>query len=99
MRRKSARHDDLHVFPSSIEFAHFSQARGQFQEPVDQASIPHPRIGFCGVIDERMDIELLDGIAKLRPDYHFVMIGPIVKIDLGHVTSTRKYSLSWGQEL
>jgi UDP-galactopyranose mutase len=78
---KIGRHDDLHVFPSSIEFAHFSQARGQFQEPVDQASIPHPRVGFCGVIDERLDIELLDGIAKLRPDYHFVMIGPIVKID------------------
>ena len=53
---KLGRHDDLHVFPSSIEFAHFAQARTLSAEPADQADIPHPRIGFCGVIDERMDI-------------------------------------------
>jgi UDP-galactopyranose mutase len=78
---KLGRHDDLHVFPSSIEFGHFAQARTHSGEPEDQANIPHPRVGFCGVIDERMDIDLLDRIAQLRPDCHFVMIGPIVKID------------------
>lgn len=78
---KLGRHDDLHVFPSSIEFGHFAQARIHSGEPADQADIPHPRIGFCGVIDERFDIDLLDGIAKLRPDYQFIMIGPVVKID------------------
>jgi UDP-galactopyranose mutase len=78
---KLGRHDDLHVFPSSIEFGHFAQARMRSGEPADQADIPHPRIGFCGVIDERFDIDLLDGIARLRPDYQFVMIGPVVKID------------------
>lgn len=78
---KLGRHDDLHVFPSSIDFAHFAQARTHSEEPADQAGIPHPRIGFCGVIDERMDIQLLDAIAQLRPDFQFVMIGPVVKID------------------
>lgn len=78
---KLGRHDDLHVFPSSIEFAHFAQARSHGPEPGDQAGIPHPRIGFCGVIDERMDLQLLDGIAQLRPDYQFIMIGPVVKIE------------------
>src|SRR5581483_11591035 len=47
----------------------------------DQAIIPHPRIGYCGVIDERMDLDLLAGVAALRPEYHFVMLGPVVKID------------------
>ncbi|MHC5827657.1 MAG: glycosyltransferase, partial [Nostoc sp.] len=51
------------------------------QEPEDQAHIPHPRLGFFGVIDERMDIELLAGIAEARPDWHLVIIGPVVKID------------------
>ena len=78
---KLGRHDDLHVFPSSIEFAHFAQARTHSVEPADQSGIPHPRIGFCGVIDERMDIRLLDAVAQLRPDFQFVMIGPVVKID------------------
>lgn len=78
---KLGRHDDLHVFPSSIEFAHFAQARTHSVEAADQAGVPHPRIGFCGVIDERMDIQLLDAVAQLRPDFQFVMIGPVVKID------------------
>jgi UDP-galactopyranose mutase len=79
---KLGRHEDLHVFPSSIEYGHFAEARNYVgSEPADQANIAHPRVGFCGVIDERFDVELLDRIAQLRPDYQFVMIGPVVKID------------------
>jgi len=78
---KLGRHHDLHAFPSSIEYAHFAQARTLTAEPADQAGISHPRVGFAGVIDERMDCELLGKIAELRPDIHFVMIGPVVKID------------------
>jgi UDP-galactopyranose mutase len=37
-------------------------------------------LGFYGVIDERFDIELLDRIAEMRPDWSFVMVGPVVKI-------------------
>jgi UDP-galactopyranose mutase len=65
-----------------VDVAHFAQARNTFaEEPADQAQIPHPRLGFFGVIDERMDIELLRGIAQARPDWHLVIIGPVVKID------------------
>jgi UDP-galactopyranose mutase len=78
---KAGRHNDLHAFPSSIDYAHFAQARAHKGEPADQAGIPHPRVGFAGVIDERMDIELLGRVADLRPDIHFVMVGPVVKID------------------
>jgi UDP-galactopyranose mutase len=78
---KVGRCNNLHCFPSSIEFEHFSRARTISEEPADQAGIPHPRIGFAGVIDERMNIDLLDAAAQLRPDWQFVMIGPVVKID------------------
>ncbi len=78
---KRHQHSSVHAFPSSIEAAHFSQARHFLPEPPDQVDIPHPRLGFYGVIDERMDLELLDGIAEARPDWHLVMVGPIVKID------------------
>ena len=50
-------------------------------DPPDQATIPHPRLGFFGVIDERMDLPLLAGIADARPDWQIVLIGPVVKID------------------
>jgi len=78
---KRSAHPNVHAFPSSVDVAHFAQARRIDSEPADQASIPHPRIGFFGVIDERMDIDLLRGVATLRPDWHIVLLGPIVKID------------------
>lgn len=78
---KKSRHRSVHGFPSSIDFNHFSQARFIRQDPPDQAHIPHPRLGFFGVVDERMDIDLLAEVADLRPDWQFVMIGPVVKID------------------
>jgi glycosyltransferase involved in cell wall biosynthesis len=74
-------HHNIHPFPSSIDKAHFSKARNITSEPADQAAIPHPRIGFFGVIDERMNIDLLHQIAVARPDWHLVVIGPVVKID------------------
>jgi len=78
---KVGRHHDLHAFPSSIDYTHFAQARSTSEDPADQARIAHPRVGFAGVIDERMDIDLLGKVAALRPDIQFVMIGPVVKID------------------
>ena len=78
---KCDQHPSVHAFPSSIDAAHFGKARTAVQDPDDQSSIPHPRLGFFGVIDERFDSELLSQVAEKRPDWQFVMIGPIVKID------------------
>lgn len=74
-------HDNAHAFPSSVDIAHFASARQPQSDPPDQASIGLPRLGFYGVIDERFDIELLRAVATMRPDWQFVMIGPVVKID------------------
>jgi len=77
---KRNQHPAVYAFPSSIDVPHFSEARAVTADPEDQTSIPHPRLGFFGVIDERFDIELLNSLATQRPDWHFVMIGPVVKI-------------------
>lgn len=74
-------HDNIYPFPSSIDKEHFEQARVITKEPEDQANIPHPRFGFYGVIDERFDIELIREVAERKPDWHFVILGPVVKID------------------
>ncbi|UOR05395.1 glycosyltransferase family 1 protein [Hymenobacter aerilatus] len=78
---KSQQHRDAHAFPSSIDKDHFGQARQELPEPADQAGIAHPRIGFFGVVDERLDIELLGQLAEAHPEWQFVIIGPVVKID------------------
>ncbi|AEI48998.1 glycosyltransferase family 1 protein [Runella slithyformis] len=74
-------HDYIFCFPSSIDKEHFMQARTLTEEPADQAGIPHPRIGFYGVVDERFDLDLLDKVSEIRRDWQFVIIGPVVKID------------------
>ncbi len=84
-KAKKHLHKNIHSFPSSIDKEHFSQARMACEEPLDQATIPHPRIGFFGVIDERMDIDLLMKVANDKPDWHFVIIGPIIKINPEHL--------------
>ena len=77
---KKDRHANVHCFPSSVDRAHFCKARARQFDPADQEDLPKPRLGFYGVIDERFDIELLDKIAEARPNWSFVMVGPVVKI-------------------
>jgi UDP-galactopyranose mutase len=74
-------HDNVYLFPSSIDAPHFELARKSQPDPADQADVPHPRLGFFGVIDERMDLALLEEIARARPEWHLVILGPVVKID------------------
>ena len=80
---KRERHPRVHPFPSSIEAEHFRQARAACPEPEDQRKLPRPRLGYFGVIDERIDLDLLAAVAEARPEWQIVMVGPVVKIDPG----------------
>ena len=74
-------HNNIHAFPSSIDKDHFASARQLMKDPEEQAHIPHPRIGFYGVIDERFNVNLLKELAIRNKDWHFIILGPVVKID------------------
>jgi UDP-galactopyranose mutase len=78
---KREHHGNVHAFPSGVDVAHFRPARQRLPEPADQQPIPGPRLGFYGVIDERMDRDLLADLAALRPDWHIVLVGPVAKVD------------------
>jgi glycosyltransferase involved in cell wall biosynthesis len=80
-KAKRRLHHNVHPFPDGVDLEHFRQARRGMVEPVDQARIGRPRLGFSGVIDERLDWELLAAIAEARPNWQIVMIGPVVEID------------------
>lgn len=78
---KRHQHANAHSMPSSVDIAHFARARDLLPDPADQAGISRPRLGFFGVIDERFDIQLVDELARQRPQWQVVLIGPVVKID------------------
>lgn len=78
---KRRQHGSVYAFPSSVDYPHFAQARSLEDTQEEQASLPRPRLGYAGVIDERIDLDLIDYIARIRPEWQIVMIGPTAKID------------------
>lgn len=79
---KKEHHNNIHVFPSSIDKAHFALARTTALEPTDQAAIRGIKLGFFGVIDERFDAELIRQLALKRPEWQIVLLGPVVKVSM-----------------
>ena len=81
---KRGLHPRVHCFPSGVDTAHFRPARAVapkiVQEPADQAGIAHPRLGYYGVLDERLDLDLLAQLCDLRPGWQIVLVGPVAKI-------------------
>ena len=78
-----ARHANVHCIANAVDTAHFAPPSPSAKsiEAVSaraiHAAIPTPRLGFFGVIDERVDLDLLARVADLRPDWQIVMAGPL----------------------
>jgi UDP-galactopyranose mutase len=77
---RKCQHSNIHCFPSGVDLPHFAPARGELPEPADQRGIGRPRIGYFGVVDERLDMALLSEVARLRPNWQLVMLGPVAKL-------------------
>ncbi|MDH0868159.1 glycosyltransferase [Mitsuaria sp. GD03876] len=83
---RHGQHPHLHCLPSAVDAAHFARPSTGPDHPLAvrarelQGHVPHPRLGFFGVIDERMDLGLVAAVADARPDWQLVMVGPVVKI-------------------
>lgn len=78
---KKSRHANVHCFPSSVDATHFEQALDRTNDHPLQENLPHPRLGYYGVIDERMDLPLVAALADAHPEWQIMMVGPVVKID------------------
>ncbi|MDE1186212.1 MAG: NAD(P)-binding protein [Pantoea sp.] len=78
---KKARHSAVYCFPSSVDTAHFEQALDRSNGHPLQKMLPSQRLGYYGVIDERLDMALIAKLADMHPDWQVIMVGPIVKID------------------
>ena len=97
-RSKRERHSNVHCFSSSVDAGHFAAANdSSVAEHSAQAGLPHPRLGYCGVIDERIDLELIAAMADVHPEWQIVMVGPVVKINPEHLP--QRSNIHWlGQQ-
>ncbi len=80
--RFSRLHGSVHLVPNAADVGSFAQAsRAPGTEPKDLASIPHPRLGVVGALESyKMDVPLLADVARRKPHWHVVLIGPVETI-------------------
>ncbi|CAN7321320.1 FAD-dependent oxidoreductase [Pseudoduganella sp. LjRoot289] len=78
---KRSRHASVHCFPSSVDAVHFEQALDRSNGHPLHQDIPRPRLGFYGVLDERLDADLIAALADAHPEWQIVLVGPVVKIN------------------
>jgi glycosyltransferase involved in cell wall biosynthesis len=79
---KSQFHDNCHFFGCGVDESHFGQARSRETViPSELAAVGKPILGYFGVVDERLDYDLLGQLADANPDWSVVMIGPVMKGD------------------
>jgi UDP-galactopyranose mutase len=76
-----------------VDVHHFVQARNLAEDFREQQSLPRPRLGYAGVIDERIDLPLVDEIARMRPGWQIIMIGPVAKISADSLP--RRDNIHW----
>lgn len=80
-RAKQHRHQNVYCFPSSVDLVHFEQAKDRNNNHPLHDLIPNPRLGYYGVIDERIDLDLISHMAETHPEWQIILVGPVLKIE------------------
>jgi len=69
---------NTHYSPHGVDLQHFRKALDpKTAIPPDLASLPRPVVGFFGLIEEWIDLELIEYMAKIHPEWSIVMIGRV----------------------
>jgi glycosyltransferase involved in cell wall biosynthesis len=90
-RKKGGLNPKSVLMPNGVDFAAFS---APVPEPADLAAVPHPRVGYVGVIKNQIDLELLARLAERRPDWHFPLVGPVGNVKGCEATIDRLRSMA-----
>jgi glycosyltransferase involved in cell wall biosynthesis len=80
-KSKSATHPNVHFFGCGVDADHFGKARLNATPLATDVPSRGPVAGYFGVIDERLDYDLIDSLAARYPECSVVMVGPTAKVD------------------
>ena len=72
---KCAIHPNTHIVPNGVNYDAYTAALDQPELPDDLAAIPSPRIGYSGLIADRLDMTMLLDLAQKNPQWSLVLIG------------------------
>jgi glycosyltransferase involved in cell wall biosynthesis len=79
---KSRHHDNVHFFGCGVDAKHFGQARSaDLRVPEELAQLRRPVLGYFGVIDERLDYDLIERLSQAFPNCSIAMVGPLAKVE------------------
>ncbi|MEW6448454.1 MAG: glycosyltransferase [Bacillota bacterium] len=68
----------IYYVPNAADVAHFNKACDpETPIPEEIRRLPSPRLCFVGVVQEWVDTELLARVARERPEWSIVLIGPV----------------------
>ena len=67
---------NTYLVPNGVDYRHFAQPPQP--PPADMASLPSPRIGYAGAINEKLDLALLTSLARARPHWSLILVGPVL---------------------
>jgi len=76
--KKTALHPHVRYIPCGVDFELFnSVVKRKPPRPQDFPKARAPVFGYFGTLNERIDAELIEEVARRRPGWLFVLIGPI----------------------
>lgn len=79
---KSQHNENCHFYGCGVDCEHFGKARLESTlPPPDVAALKQPVLGYFGVVDERMDYELVAKLADANPEWNVAILGPVMKVD------------------
>ena len=91
---KSQKNENCHFYGCGVDIDHFGKARkDEVSIPEDVREIRKPILGYFGVVDERMDYELMAKLADANPNWSVVVIGPRIKVE--ESTLPKRSNLHW----
>lgn len=95
---RQGRHPNVHCFPSGVDVAHYRQVQDPATTvPESIEALPHPRLGYFGVLDERIDWPLIGEVAARRPEWQWVLVGPFAKVEASELPAAPNIHYLGGQ--
>lgn len=75
-REKLVPREYIHL-PQGVDYSGFINSSQNINQPLDIADIPHPRIGYIGRMNKKVNLNLIEKITTVKNKWNFVFIGPL----------------------